>query len=854
MRKKIPHLLSRTLSVAISLSFLINMTLPLNMSFAQGIEDLPEPGAMVKQSRSTIPPTLKGLIIYPEEPFQFDFILNKGTGQFSDEELKDESVKLIKYFLASLTFPENEMWVNLSPYEKERIIPQAFGETDMGRDLLAQDYLLKQLTASLIYPEEELGREFWETVYEQAGELYGTTDIPVNTFNKVWIVPNKVEIYENGDRAYVVHSRLEVMLEKDYLAMKENFDETNNKEDAADPSEFSSVSTQVLKDIIIPEIEKEVNEGENFAKLRQIYNSFILAAWYKRNLKESILNLTYSNQKKVNGLETGDATFKARIYDQYLEAFKKGVYDYIKEDYDSSQNIIRPRKYFSGGINLDKSEFDAAMLNRITPEDEVGNFIVSNVFQQPQTADISAEATRVFTPLDAAMLAETVNNLFETSQNSLKALRSGWEINQDERDQIIRWLETDRADVLSNEILFKKFINYIQVQYSSGNNKNAKEFLNVLAQKWKLPSRQAVSEHLLSVLKWMLANKIKVKGVSESVLHDFFTTYVDTYNAIPYLKSEFVYLLPTDVDNNQKLALASENIRTMTTMFSRDFVSSRTILKTTIPGTDYFIGMRFGIAESTFGLYMGIGQEQNGVDPLEGLFMRIGLDSQGETLRINMMQGVSAKQEMINNVFPKSFAHLHPSVVLLYVALEMAYHGHADIEDGVLSPARLPFRELVGIRPDFIPTMANGEPTLKIMAAYSRFGLRRGNEFARFQSVDHLVRNTLASRLAAKDHRANMIKKVVDSFENLQELEWDRAMLTNIDDKKGGIDFNSNFLDIQTGGNAVELSTPINFEGLENIRIEGLEPLIINISPVINLYQLLGVKREEESDKQQEIS
>ena len=41
-----------------------------------------------------------------------------------------------------------------------------FGQTEMGRDLLAQDYMLKQLTASLMYPEKELGQEFWNRVYE----------------------------------------------------------------------------------------------------------------------------------------------------------------------------------------------------------------------------------------------------------------------------------------------------------------------------------------------------------------------------------------------------------------------------------------------------------------------------------------------------------------------------------------------------------------------------------------------------------------------------------------------------------------------------------------------------------------
>jgi len=48
----------------------------------------------------------------------------------------------------------------------------------MGRDLLAQDYILKQITASLMYPEKDLGKEFWKRVYERAQKEFGTTDIP----------------------------------------------------------------------------------------------------------------------------------------------------------------------------------------------------------------------------------------------------------------------------------------------------------------------------------------------------------------------------------------------------------------------------------------------------------------------------------------------------------------------------------------------------------------------------------------------------------------------------------------------------------------------------------------------------
>ena len=43
----------------------------------------------------------------------------------------------------------------------------------MGRDLLAQDYILKQLSTSLTHPESKIGQVFWETVYEKAYEIFG---------------------------------------------------------------------------------------------------------------------------------------------------------------------------------------------------------------------------------------------------------------------------------------------------------------------------------------------------------------------------------------------------------------------------------------------------------------------------------------------------------------------------------------------------------------------------------------------------------------------------------------------------------------------------------------------------------
>ncbi|HPN55691.1 MAG TPA: hypothetical protein PLD92_02475, partial [Candidatus Omnitrophota bacterium] len=321
----------------------------------QMVLDLPEPGTLVQPTERYAPALLNGITVDPDNALKFEFIISKGDMSLEGQELIDESMKLIKYFLAGLTTPEENMWVNLSPYEKDRLIPSIFGRTEMGRDLLAQDYMLKQLSASLIYPEEALGQEFWRRAYQKAKEKYGTVDIPLNTFNKIWIVPDKAVIYEQGNSAYVFDSHLKVMLEEDYVALQQNLGVKQFGLDGLSgpvAETVNGVTSAVVREILIPEIEREVNEGRIFIQLRQIYHAIILASWYKDTLKESLLGKVYVNQEKVAGIDIEDKEVSRKIYNRYLEAFKKGVFNYIRADLDLDTHEIIPRKYFSGGSSF----------------------------------------------------------------------------------------------------------------------------------------------------------------------------------------------------------------------------------------------------------------------------------------------------------------------------------------------------------------------------------------------------------------------------------------------------------------------------------------------------------------------
>ena len=49
---------------------------------------LPAPGVMVHLSPALDPPILKGIKVHPDNPFRFDFILDKGDSQLTMMHLK----------------------------------------------------------------------------------------------------------------------------------------------------------------------------------------------------------------------------------------------------------------------------------------------------------------------------------------------------------------------------------------------------------------------------------------------------------------------------------------------------------------------------------------------------------------------------------------------------------------------------------------------------------------------------------------------------------------------------------------------------------------------------------------------
>ena len=302
-------------------------------------QELFSPGLMLKTTAPYTPLMLRGMKINPDDPLRMSFIVDRGESglEFNTEAFGRETRRLVQYFLAALTVPEGEQWVNLSPYEKDRMSSDALVKTVMGQDMLAQDYILKQLTASLVYPEESFGKDFWQEVYARISDTASGEKISTDVFHKVWIVPERGVVYQKGNSVFVVDQHLKVMLDQDYQAMRQ----TGHNE--------RSPLSDVLRRVLVPRLEQEINTGSHFARLRQIYQAMILAVWYKKNLRDSLLGKVYANHNKTVGVETNDALAKEKIYARYMSAFKKGVFNYIKEEIDPETQEIIPQKYVAGG-------------------------------------------------------------------------------------------------------------------------------------------------------------------------------------------------------------------------------------------------------------------------------------------------------------------------------------------------------------------------------------------------------------------------------------------------------------------------------------------------------------------------
>ncbi len=277
----------------------------------------------------------------------FQLLIDKGTlKKPSMHELEKSSKELLKYFFIGLTLPNDAFWVNLRPDSSDNMIDPLLVQTDIGKILLEADLELKKDTAKATSPHTVEGKKYWDSLYRKAEELFGNQNVTIPTLTRPWIVPDEIIIRESGDSAYIYKATLKVMLEQDYLknSIAYKFDDQRSKE-------LNEYSAQLIRELIIPKLNREINTAKKYASLRQVYYSLILAQWFKsrnQGLSFSVFVSNLINSRNLMGLTSKEFYSKESYFNAYQNSFKYGEYNFKTPVTTPLGQVIR--SYFSGGI------------------------------------------------------------------------------------------------------------------------------------------------------------------------------------------------------------------------------------------------------------------------------------------------------------------------------------------------------------------------------------------------------------------------------------------------------------------------------------------------------------------------
>lgn len=445
----------------------------------------------------------------------FELLLDKGDAkEFKARVIEDTTKELLSYFFVGITLPNNSFWVNLRPDSPDNIIDPALAMTDVGKILLEADLQLKKDTAKFTSPETPEGKKYWDKLYQKADELFGTSNVTIPTLTRPWIVPGEIIIRETESNAYIYKATLKVCLEEDYLKDSSTY---NFKDERL--KQLNEYSSQLIRELIIPKLTKEVNNAKRYAPLRQVYYSLILAQWFKQKFygKGGLYSWLIDKQNLV-GLTSKISWSKTTYFKAYQQSFKDGEYN-IQEPVSSiyGRGI---RTYFSGGIVFDLNTISLAIT--ITKGIVIGNPNKRELsWNSNHIIGIKVEGGNLENPseIKAAMETESQPADFLRKQDQLKQLATELRLTKTD-------LPTDSSLAMQGIEAFDQLIQRLPRKLASKllKNEDFREILTVytgvtpesgLTFKRSVPGEQVIFIDVNEAEKEVLINTIKMDNTFE---------------------------------------------------------------------------------------------------------------------------------------------------------------------------------------------------------------------------------------------------------------------------------------------------------------------------------------------------
>jgi len=243
-------------------------------------------------------------------------------------------------FFVWLEESPSKFWVNLNPDEPDRIIDPGMGRTDVGRVMLEADLAMKKTVARLIHPDSALGTQFWQQL------TLGSNNQSCLSMRQ-WIVPGQATVSQAGDELYILDAPLKVQMESDYLGTAGA---------ASCPGQDATLEQHnetIYRSLILPQVEKAVNEAPEYADLRRMYLSRVAAEWYRqRSATHPTLYGKLIDQGNVSPWASRQPWTPRDVFDRYVQSYKNGEFKVTRQTQQG--NEIDTWTYVYGGVDFTK--------------------------------------------------------------------------------------------------------------------------------------------------------------------------------------------------------------------------------------------------------------------------------------------------------------------------------------------------------------------------------------------------------------------------------------------------------------------------------------------------------------------
>ncbi|MFH8573654.1 hypothetical protein [Streptomyces sp. NPDC017993] len=237
-----------------------------------------------------------------------------------------------------LVLDPQKFWVNLNPTEPDRIVDSALGETNAGRAMLEADFQMKRTSAKILHPDSATGKQYWR-------QLKSSADGSLCFSSRMWIVPGKVEVRQDGDALYILKAQLDVKTQSDHI------DDPYAKSCNADPA-TNAHNENLERTLVLPKVVQAVNTAPEYAPLRRAFMARIIAQWVRERHQQG--NRT-SFDSLIGSKNLGPAKMTGdwrprKVFDDYVRSYRNKEFDITRETNDG--RFRRVTRYVYGGADL----------------------------------------------------------------------------------------------------------------------------------------------------------------------------------------------------------------------------------------------------------------------------------------------------------------------------------------------------------------------------------------------------------------------------------------------------------------------------------------------------------------------